>query len=217
MTTAISFWRGLGARLEAGGQWLPPLLLRGVMAWEYFESGREKLHGSNWFTQLQDQFPFPFNIMPADLSWFMATWIELGGAALLLLGLATRAAAFSLLLLTFVATAAVHWPDMWSMWSDLAKGYAISDSGHGNYKLPLLFSIMLLPLIFSGAGRVSLDHWLARRVALAATTAQHDLLSVALAFAILALPFLFLLPLFGAGLLLVAVLCAVLGRQPARR
>ena len=56
-------------------------------------------------------------------------------------------AAFSLLVLTFVATAAVHWPDMIAMWGDLAKGYAITDKGFGNFKLPLLFCVMLLPLI----------------------------------------------------------------------
>ena len=42
-----------------------------------------------------------------------------------------------------VATAAVHWPDMWSMWSELLKGYSISDRGYGNFKLPLLFTVML--------------------------------------------------------------------------
>ena len=53
------------------------------------------------------------------------------------------------MLRTFVATAAVHWPDMLAMWSDLAKGYAITDKGFGNFKLPLLFCVMLLPLILS--------------------------------------------------------------------
>ncbi len=81
---------------------------------------------------------------------------------MLWIGLGTRVFAFILLFLTFVATAAVHWPSMLTMWSDLAKGYAITDMGHGNFKLPLLFAVMLLPLVFSGGGELSLDHLVMR-------------------------------------------------------
>ncbi|WP_032969386.1 HvfX family Cu-binding RiPP maturation protein, partial [Stenotrophomonas maltophilia] len=91
-----------------------------------------------------------------------ATWFELLGAACLLLGFGTRFAAASLLVLTVVATYAVHWPMEWNSLADLAMGYAISDQGFGNFKLPVLFMAMLLPLIFTGAGRLSVDAWLAR-------------------------------------------------------
>jgi putative oxidoreductase len=80
----------------------------------------------------------------------------------LVFGLFTRFAAYSLLVLTFVATAAAHWPDMVAMWSDLSKGYAITDMGFGNFKLPLLFVVMLLPILFQGPGKISLDFLLAR-------------------------------------------------------
>ena len=50
------------------------------------------------------------------------------------------------------------------MWSDLAKGYAIQDMGFGNFKLPLLFVVMLLPIIFQGPGKISLDYLLARQL-----------------------------------------------------
>lgn len=82
----------------------------------------------------------------------MATWFELLGAACLLLGFGTRFAAASLLVLTVVATYAVHLPAEWGSLGDLAMGYAISDQGFGNFKLPLLFMAMLLPLLFTGAG-----------------------------------------------------------------
>lgn len=149
-------------QLDRLAPWLAPLGLRLLLAWEYFESGREKLHGQNWFADLQDAFPFPFNQIPAALSWQLATWFELVGAACLLLGLCTRFAATSLLVLTVVATYAVHWPMEWNSLGDLAMGYAISDKGFGNFKLPVLFMAMLLPLIFTGAGKLSLDAWLAR-------------------------------------------------------
>ncbi|MEO5561398.1 MAG: DoxX family protein, partial [Dokdonella sp.] len=135
------------------------------------------------------------------------------GAVLIWIGLGTRVAAFALLFVTFVATAAVHWPDMWSMWSDLAKGYAIKDMGHGNFKLPLLFAVMLLPLVFNGAGKLSLDHllvkWFGPREQL---DPIDDPLAWSLASLMLALPFLMLIPMFGFALLAIAVVLAIIAR-----
>lgn len=139
------------------GEWLPQLGLRLLLAWEYWESGVEKYNGENWFGDIQQQFPFPFNQLPVDISWNLAMWTELVGSLMLVLGFGTRFAGIALLILTVVATAAVHWPQEWHTLSDLLKGYAITDKGFGNYKLPLIFIIMLLPLILSGAGRLSID------------------------------------------------------------
>ncbi len=210
---AIDAWEWVTARLRGAGETIPRLVMRIVMGWEFFESGLEKYHGANWFADIQDRFPFPFNVVPADLSWSIATWFELVGGVLLWLGLGTRLVAFSLLFLTFVATAAVHWPDMVSMWSDLLKGYAVSDKGYGNFKLPLLFVVMLLPLIFNGAGRLSLDELLARLLRVDTfPTPVADAHAWALAAAILALPFLMLLPAAGIVLAVVAVALAGFGR-----
>ena len=151
--------------------------------------------------------------LPTALSWQIATWFELVGAVCLWLGLATRFWAFNLLFLTFVATAAVHWPDMWSMWSDLLKGYAISDDGHGNFKLPLLFVVMLLPLVFTGAGKLSLDHLVARWFAVpGARESIVDLYAWSLAALVLGIPFLMLLPILGGILIAVAIVLASIGR-----
>lgn len=142
---------------------LPPLALRLLLAWEFGEAGYAKLTGENWFAGLA--FPFPFNLLPADIIWQMATWFELLGAAALLLGLATRFFSVSLIVLTVVAIASVHWPEQVSSLSDLLRGYRILDEdgdGYGNYKLPLIYLVLFLPLLFSGAGRWSLDHLLAR-------------------------------------------------------
>ena len=101
-------------RLDAVGRWLSPLALRTLLAWEFFESGREKLGGQNWFADLEGRFPFPFSTLPASLNWQLATWLELVGAVMLLLGLATRSVAYVFWVLTIVAIAAVHWPDQWN-------------------------------------------------------------------------------------------------------
>lgn len=213
MQHLISLWESLTARLRGVGESLPPLVLRLIMGWEFWESGLEKYSGENWFIDIQSKFPFPFSAIPANISWTLATYLELGGAILLVLGLFTRFAAYSLLVLTFVATAAVHWPDMISMWSDLAKGYAITDMGHGNFKLPLLFVVMLLPIVFSGPGKISLDHMLSRFLrADTATLPLNDAYAWALAGLALAIPFLLLTPMFGAALLLVAVALFLFGR-----
>jgi len=210
----VDAWQQAVARLRGAGEVIPPLAMRLVMGWEFFESGREKLHGQNWFGDIHDKFPFPFDLVPAGLSWQIATWFELIGGVCLWLGLATRFWAFNLLFLTFVATAAVHWPDMWSMASDLLKGYAISNHGDGNFKLPLLFVVMLLPLIFIGPGKVSIDHLVARRLGAGRDIdALDDLYAWSLACAVIGLPFLMLLPRIGGGLLGLAVVLAVIARR----
>ncbi len=144
------------------GEWLPQLVLRVLLAWEFWEAGVQKYRGANWFADIQDRFPFPFSAVPVDLSWKLATWTELTAPLLLVLGLGTRLAGIALLVLTIVATASVHWPSEWHSFGDLLKGYVISDDGYGNFKLPLLFMAMLLPLIFSGPGRLSMDRLLER-------------------------------------------------------
>jgi len=145
-------------RLEPAGNWVALLPIRLLMAWEFGRAGLMKYNGSNWFTNVQDNFPFPFNIVPVEISWFLATWFEILGAIGLVLGLFTRFWAFSLIVLTIVAIGGVHWPDQWSSLAELWKGYSISDNGFGNYRIPLLFIVMLLPLVFAGAGKLSLDH-----------------------------------------------------------
>jgi putative oxidoreductase len=134
-----------------------------LLGWEYFESGLMKYRGENWFSQIKDQFPFPFDVIPTDISWFLATWSELIGAVMIFFGLFTRFWAFSLIILTIVATAAVHWPDSYSSLGELLKGYAITNKGFGNYKLPVMYLVLFLPLLFSGPGKASIDHFLRRR------------------------------------------------------
>jgi len=205
----IDVWSGVVARLRAVGEVLPPLILRMIMGWEFLEAGREKLRGENWFASIPSDFPFPFDVVPPGVSWGVATWFELIGAVALWIGLGTRFFAFSLLVLTFVATAAVHWPDMWTMASDLLKGYAISDRGHGNFKLPLLFVAMLLPLIFNGPGKFSLDHLVAQWFGAESwPQANGDGYAWSLAALVFAVPFLFLIPTLGLALLGLALLFA---------
>jgi putative oxidoreductase len=215
IVTINQSWTPLICRLEGVGQWLAPLGLRVLLAWEFYESGREKLGGQNWFGDIHTQFPLPFNLVPVELSWALATWLELLGSIALLIGLCTRLVAFSLFVLTIVATAAVHWPKDWMNLGELAHGYAISDMGHGNYKLPLIFLVLLLSLILRGAGRLSIDALIARFVGEQESTPLGDHAGWGIALLALGLPLAMLLPL--PGLFAAAVGAALLVLHRWRR
>mgnify|MGYP003408599649 FL=1 len=163
MSRFIAMNKSVIRALDKSAPWLGLLAVRVLMGWEYLEAGLEKFHGENWFADIQNQFPFPFNIVPPAISWQMATWFEIIGGAALIIGLGTRFFSLSLIILTVVATAAVHWPAEWSSFAVLMKGYVITDDGFGNFKLPVLFLAMLTALLFYGPGKLSLDAFIRRR------------------------------------------------------
>jgi len=152
IAAAVSLWSRLTDLLDEAGRWLAPLGLRLLLAWEFWESGVEKYRGENWFADIQDRFPFPFDLLPADFSWFLSTWVELLGAWALVFGFATRLVSLQLIVLTLVAWAAVH----------SGNGYNVCDNG---YKLPLIYLLMFIPLMLSGPGKLSLDHLIKQRLA----------------------------------------------------
>lgn len=157
-------------RLDGAGLWLAPLGLRLLLAYEFFSAGQKKLgaglgEAPGWFTN--QHFPFPFGVLPADINWALVALGELTAGLALVFGLFTRFFAFVLIVITTVAIAAVHWPDSWASLAQLWEGYSVSrvmDEGEfrGNFRIPLLFLAMLLPLLFHGGGRLSLDHLIVR-------------------------------------------------------
>ncbi len=213
LNSAQDLWANLTSRLNSVGQWVPPFLIRLILFWEFYEAGTQKLNGENWFSNIQDNFPFPFNHIPADVSWFMAAWGEYLFAIMLLLGLFTRFAAVSLLVITAVATAAVHWPESYASLGQLWEGYAISDKGAGNFKLPLLFVILLMPLIFSGAGKFSLDHLLTKFTGGDTTSPiKSDFISKGLALIVIGLPLFFVTSYVGIGLIILGIVLVIADR-----
>lgn len=214
----IELANALRARLDGVGEWLAPLGLRLILFWEFWESGTEKLRGSNWFAEIpwadwQVGFPWPFSAIPVDLNWTLATWSELIFSILLLLGLFTRFTAFSLIIVTVVATAAVHWPNHWDSLAELWKGYAITAKGsYGNFKLPLLFVILLLPLLFKGPGKLSLDALLIRFTRAGQPPAQADMTAWGIGAIALGLPLILLMQGPGAVLLVLGVGLLLAGR-----
>lgn len=150
------------------GAFLPQLGLRFILAYEFWKAGLNKYHNPDnviaWFGQLKDSFPFPFSAIPPEINYYLATGFELAGAVALAIGLATRFFATSLLILTVVAILSAHMPhpDVWN--GNLLKlwelGYHHKQMLNGNFgfEIPLLYFLMLLPLIFNGPGVLSVDY-----------------------------------------------------------
>ena len=90
------------------------LLMRLILGPVLIGAGWGKLTGENWFGFQLESFPFPFNVLPADLSWFLASWTEFLGGIALLLGLGTRLVAIPLAVTMFVAAYAVHLDNGWA-------------------------------------------------------------------------------------------------------
>ena len=81
---------GLCRSTEDCGKGISMLALRLFAAYEFGEAGLAKWRGENWFADIRDAFPFPFDLLPAGLSWNLAMGAELVVPVLLVLGLLTR-------------------------------------------------------------------------------------------------------------------------------
>jgi uncharacterized membrane protein YphA (DoxX/SURF4 family) len=166
---------------------LSALALRLYLVPVFWVAGTKKLSGIDnvieWFGNSDWGLGLPFPTLMA----YLAAYIEILGAILLALGLATRWISVPLIVTMLVAIFAVHWDNGWA---------AIADSGaqevavrlgaarellqeHGNYgwltekgsfvilnngiEFAVTYLLMLLSLFFTGGGRyVSLDHYLGR-------------------------------------------------------
>jgi putative oxidoreductase len=140
--------------LNALAPWFAPLVLRLLLAKEFWDAGIEKMNSNNWFYNIQAQFPFPFSLLPPDTNWQLAISFEVLGAVALLLGFGTRFFAMALSLLTLIAIFTIH----------ADAGYTLGSTiNEGGWKLPLFYLVMLMTLILSGPGKLSIDHHLYQR------------------------------------------------------
>ena len=204
-------------RLRAAGDWIAPLGLRLLLAYEFYSAGTRKagVDGTpDWFANTA--FPPPFEWFPAGMNYTMLYVTEIVAALALLFGLATRFFAFALVVVTTIAIVSVHWPDSWSGLGQLWEGYSVSrvvEDGEfrGNFRIPMLFLAMLLPLVFMGAGKLSLDHALVKLTGRADLVHERrrDLLALSLALLVPGIVLVYLIPLWGAVLLLAAAGAAV--------
>ena len=129
-------------------EWLPILLIRLIEGIVFVDSGRHKLFFDlagfgNFFVELGIPFPYVMALVVAS--------IEFGGGICLILGLGTRVAA--------LAEAVIMANAIWTVQIKEVKSFS-----------ELLFLSEFLSigifvwLAFTGAGKISLDHWLVRKL-----------------------------------------------------
>jgi uncharacterized membrane protein YphA (DoxX/SURF4 family) len=104
---------GRGVALTGQFDGVASLLLRLILAPVLIGAGLEKISGDNWFEAIREDFPFPFDLLPAGVSWALAGWTEFLGGIALLAGLATRVVAIPLAITMAVAASAVHLDNGW--------------------------------------------------------------------------------------------------------
>lgn len=121
------------------------LLLRGWLAQVFFMSGLTKIQ--NWQTTLMlFEYEYAVPVISFELAAWLATGAELLIPILLIVGALTRPAALALLILNFVAM--TSYPD-------------ISAAGTNEH---MMWGFMIASLFFYGAGKLSLDYLIARKI-----------------------------------------------------
>ena len=213
MSSLIELYDRLTDRLRSAGDWLAPLGLRLLLAYEFYNAGTMKAGidaTPGWFAN--KGFPAPFDWFPAGMNWTMVTWTEILAGLALMFGLFTRFFAFSLIVVTTVAIVSTHWPESWSSLGQLWEGYSVSrvvEDGEfrGNFRIPVLFLAMLLPLVFMGGGKLSIDHLILKLTQRSDLIHDRrgDFLALALALLVPGIVFIYLIPLWGIILLLGAI------------
>ena len=126
-------------------QWVPQLLVRLYLGYFFFETGRAKIHNLDGMTQRFIGWGIPFPAFSAALS----AYTELIGGALIVVGLLTRLAAIPLCINMVVAVLTVKLKTV----TGLDEFVELDEP---------LYALVFLWLLFSGPGRVSLDHLLWR-------------------------------------------------------
>jgi putative oxidoreductase len=107
-------------------------------------------------------FADPLGLGPAA-SLILAAAAETLGAALVVLGLATRPAALSLMGVMAVAAFLTHGGDPWTMGEGARLFKAGLAKAWSSKEPALLYLAAFSALFFTGAGRYSLDAWLQRK------------------------------------------------------
>jgi putative oxidoreductase len=126
---------------------VPPLLARFVIGFVFVNTGWGKLHSLDHLIQYFTELKIPFPQIQAP---FVAG-IEFACGGLVLVGLATRFAAFPLIGTMVVAIATALWPDLDGL-NDLLG------------RAEFLYIVLLVGLVVRGAGAVSIDSLLAKRI-----------------------------------------------------
>lgn len=124
------------------------LAIRLFIGWQFFKSGMVKV--SDWENTIAlFRYEYQVPVLPPAFAAFMGAFGELLFPVLLALGLLTRPAAFGLFLVNVMAV--ISYPALF----EFECPAAINDHFY--------WGAMLLVLVAFGAGKFSLDAWLAKK------------------------------------------------------
>lgn len=127
---------------------LPPLFFRLILAFGFFGPFMMKVGGTAGFAGYLESLHVP---APTFFAWLTMIF-EGAGVICLLCGFLTRIITIPLIVILINAIALVHG----------ANGY---NPGANGYAIPLLYGLMLISLLITGPGRISLDALFFRRKA----------------------------------------------------
>jgi putative oxidoreductase len=131
-----------------GITFLSPLLDLAIRLWVarvFWLSGQTKIQ--SWESTLMlFEYEYAVPVLPFEVAAYAATAVELVAPVMLVLGLGTRLGALSLFVLNYVAT--ISYPD-------------INIAGIKDH---MLWGTMLAVSFFHGPGKLSLDHWIRRKI-----------------------------------------------------
>ena len=145
--------RAVVARLH----WLPPLAARLVLGVVFIQSGWGKLSDLKSTTENFAGWHIPFPHFNAVL----ASSTEFFGGCLILVGLLTRLAAVPLIVVMAVAIASAKWSRI-EDWTDFFGFDEVA------------YAVMFLWLAVRGAGKVSLDYVIGKRLGLLVDGRERD-------------------------------------------
>lgn len=126
---------------------LPLLLIRLTLAYGFLSPAMSKLNDVGAIVEWFESIDLPAPVLNA----YLATYTEVAGVLFLSLGLATRFITLPLMVTMIVAVKTVHWEN----------GFNASDNG---YEIPLYYMVMLFTLLIYGAGRLSIDHLIVKKL-----------------------------------------------------
>jgi putative oxidoreductase len=143
MSTAARIDEAL--RRLTGAEWIPQLLVRLFVGYFFLETGWGKIHNLDGMAERFTDWGIPAPAFNAALSG----WTEFLGGLLIMLGLFTRLVSIPMFINMVVATLAVR----------LKKVGGLDDFVELDEPL---YALSFLWLFFSGPGRISLDHVVAK-------------------------------------------------------
>lgn len=137
----------VSALIIRGLEFLTPLVDLGARLWlasVFWKSGLTKI--SSWDSTLSlFNYVYSVPLLPPDLAALLATAVELGGAALLAIGLAGRIGSAALFGLNIVAV------------------ISYADLSPAGLKDHYYWGLLLLLFLVRGPGKLSIDYWIRSR------------------------------------------------------